>query len=481
MDTLARPKPTRIPISSLLPPPLLLPSPSSPAVSAGPSYPLEDPASMNDDRQIAGPSTRYLPLTSYILGPTPRTSPFHLALNYLSRADIDHSPRRHNATLKSAQGVSEYDEIGQLGETGKPNSEGKGKGRAAGQSYPEPDLDPDSNRQVHLLLPIDCGGLRAGERVLIVSGSRGDTIDQLVEEDEDWLRNYGGHFQVLQKLRRIDMRYCPTPAHLNLLLTLLSESTERIPSRTDTAALPQLVPLPSVVVLHDIAGLFMVDEEADENEPPPRTLHQDEGRGEDSAMVVELGGPSGLDKAVEGDQIEEKDERSAETSNRKQFKEGICLSDYMDVLSAAKAAIDHLSNLHPSEPPVQLIILEPNLTSTSSLPILPPLNSENEDPKMSRMNRERRIKILDGAGWLFGRSSVGVIEPSAGAVARDGHQDITRYTFIFGDGDGDGDGGEADAYGMIKRPCSRALTAKRGLEDGFVEADDRGGWRWEWA
>ncbi|WVQ99383.1 hypothetical protein IAU59_006516 [Kwoniella sp. CBS 9459] len=478
--SLARPEPTRIPISSLLPP-----LSSSPQLHAHAST-GHDPNPDGSEYPSAGPSKlRYLPYTSYISGPTPRTSPFHLALDYLSRTD--QRPRqnfRHQETtftdlLRDSEKDAYFEEeegryTGALDRKGKGKGKEQEQGQATGANRPK--QQQQQQQQKRLALP-PLEGLRSGERVLIISGSRGDTIDQLVEEDEDWLRSHGGEFDVLQRLRRIDMRYCPTPAHLNLLLTLLSESTERIPTRTTTQAQPQLVPLPSVVILQDIAGLFMVHEEVDENEPPRQAAGPEE---EENQVGLGDGMEIDSDAYAGPDGANEVTRERKNTPSRKRFKEGVCLSDYMDLLSAAKAAVDHLSNSHPSEPPVQLILLEPSLTSSSSLPILPPLVSENEDPRMNRTNRERRIKVIDGASWIFGRSAVGIIEPSVMTNAGNGDGDeppnrLTRYTLLFRDGK------DAEAYGMIKRPCRRALTAGRGVEDGFVEGEEHGSWRWEWA
>ncbi|OCF36869.1 hypothetical protein I317_03264 [Kwoniella heveanensis CBS 569] len=448
--TIVRPTPTRIPISALLPP-----------ASNQQEIQDHDPATY-----AAGPS-RYFPTTSYVIGPTPRTSAIHLSLEYLSRADR----RLHDAPPFTNIPRRQIDDLEDDGEEGRSLSDGRGKVRAA-------ERGTITNRH---RIPISSEGLRAGERVLIISGSRGDTIDKLVEEDEDWLRSYGGHFEALQRLRRIDMRYCPTPAHLKLLLALLSESTERIPpSRPTSQAHPQLVPLPSVVILHDLAGSFMIDEEGDENEPPqdharrPPKGHDGPCDGYDAVGAESEAFSEGADQTGQSEQ-DSKGEGTASPTSRRKFREGICLSDYMDVLSAAKAAVDHLSSLHPSDPPLQVLILEPNLSSSSSLPILPPLVSENEDPKMSRTNRERRIKIVEAADWIFGRFAVGVIEPSSNVREDEPLDDVSRYTFLLGDGE------EVEPYGMIRRPCGRASTAKKAFEDGFVEGEDRGGWQWVWA
>ncbi|WVR07024.1 hypothetical protein IAU60_004063 [Kwoniella sp. DSM 27419] len=317
--------PVHLPISCLLP---------LSATQAGPSEPLPSPA--------------------YIVGSLPVTSPIHVALAYLSICDT--------ADLPTHTGVNEGSTAADFGSAG-----GKGKGKAV-EGYQD-----TSNR---------AAPLRPAERALIITGSKDTYTDLLLEEDEDSFRTRSGNFDVLKRLQRVDIRYCPTAAHLRLLLLLVSETNERVSSRIE----PHHVLMPSMVILWDVAGLFMMEQEVDENEPP---------------------GPSGT---VLGDNAPQSDARQVNNSGRK-FRPDICLSNYMDILSTAKAAVAHLTSLHPADPPVRLTILEPNLTPASSLPILPPLNSENEDPKMSRTNRERRIKLVDGARWVFGKAAMATIEP----------------------------------------------------------------------
>ena len=108
--------PLRIPISALLPPPKTA---------------LPDSA------------TAPLPSPAVILGPLPSTSPLHLALNYLSLADI-----------------------------------------------------PD----------FASAGPSSHERALIITGSKKVWQQALEEEDEDWTRDHGGDYGVLHRLKRIDVR-----------------------------------------------------------------------------------------------------------------------------------------------------------------------------------------------------------------------------------------------------------------------------------
>lgn len=70
----------------------------------------------------------------------------------------------------------------------------------------------------------------------------------------------------------IQNRYCSTPKHLILLLTLLSAQPDAEPSEPHVLSRP-----PGLVVLWDIAGMFMEEIAADENDLP--LAHSEEGDG----------------------------------------------------------------------------------------------------------------------------------------------------------------------------------------------------------
>lgn len=96
----------------------------------------------------------------------------------------------------------------------------------------------------------------------------------------------------------------------------------------------------------------------------------------------------------------------------------------MDVIAAARSAVEHLSSSNPSygmlfvhlaslmglrEPQTQLLVLEPSMTASSSLPILKVTNGES-GMKMSTTIREKRVKIEDGLKWMFGCDAVGMVD-----------------------------------------------------------------------
>ncbi|WVW83887.1 hypothetical protein I302_105909 [Kwoniella bestiolae CBS 10118] len=350
----------------------------------------------------AGPS-QSLPSPSYILGPLPPTSPLHIALNYLKEAD----ERPYTPGIPP------------------PNEQDrKGKGKA--NTTPSIDEKPALR------------DLRSRERVLIVTGSKWNYVDALQEEDEDVFRNVSGSWEGLKRLRRVDIRSCPTPSHLLLLLTLLTESDSRL-SSSKTAQPQYLESAPSVIILWDIAGMSMYEQSLDENEPPDMP----EGEGE-------------------GDS----EQPSAGRGPKRKFKPDVCLSDYMNILSAVRAAVDHLNTLHPSDPPTQLLILEPSLNPLSSLPILPPLSSENEDPKMPKSARERRVALVDCAKWIFGKDSIGVIHQISGDQNTTSHFSLTFER----------DKGTDMSYQMRKKRCPKA----RWSVPEWQGEEKPMGWRWEW-
>jgi hypothetical protein len=110
-------------------------------------------------------------------------------------------------------------------------------------------------------------------RALIITGPRATYHASLEDEDEPHLRG------VARTDARVDVRYCPSARHARLLLALLSSSGAAACADTGAgragsasaggseSGLARVydIPLPSVVILHDLLGLF---EENDENRPP---------------------------------------------------------------------------------------------------------------------------------------------------------------------------------------------------------------------
>ncbi|WVQ82152.1 hypothetical protein IAT38_004280 [Cryptococcus sp. DSM 104549] len=341
----------------------------------------------------AGPS-RPLLSPAYILGPLPSTSPLHLALGFLSSSD--------------------------------PSS------RDPGGIYPVTPASKGKQKEDNAPAAKESDAARRGApaRVLVIAGGKGEFQDRIAEEDEAWFRNHGGHYEVVRKLKRVDMRYCPTPAHLQALLTVISADNARQPSNMEGHNVEKV---PGMVVLWDAAGLFMCEDEGDENVPPA-------GEGE-----VDMEGGA-----------------TNEGKREKMFKPGTCISDYLNVIAAARATADHLSSLHPSEPPVHLVVLEPSIHPSAFLPIQPA--AVPGDPAGGpAKTREKMIPLIDGARRMLGRDAVGVIEPDAHPL--EGNDDeVARYSLAFEAG--------GERFGLSQKVC--------GGGDWNQGSGMISGYQWEW-
>ena len=95
-----------------------------------------------------------LPSSLALLGPLPPTTPFHLALNYLYLSDLPIFDTFESSTSTST-----------------PKLKGKKK-----------------------------------ERVLIVTGPEEGFVQAIDEDDEDYLRERGGDYPILNRLKRVDVR-----------------------------------------------------------------------------------------------------------------------------------------------------------------------------------------------------------------------------------------------------------------------------------
>ena len=146
------------------------------------------------------------------------------------------------------------------------------------------------------------------------------------------------------------------------------------------------------------------------------------------------------------------------------------------------------------EPPSQLIVLEPSLSPSSSLPILK-ASTDVSDVKLATPTRERRVRLEDGLKWLFGRDAVGAVEElgahNAMSVPGGAHWTCSRL-----DEHSDGDVSHPISpthsltfpahpnvsFPILRRRCGRGEWASANAPDLSEEGvdGDRGGWRWEW-
>ena len=175
------------------------------------------------------------------------------------------------------------------------------------------------------------------------------------------------------------------------------------------------------------------------------------------------------------------------------------MSTYLDVIAAARTTAHDGS--HGSSP-IQLVILEPSISDTSTLPIMPKptsrslssssgqggaiehanephrpdLHADADRLALPSQSRSKRLTLIDGLSWMLGRGNIGVIRPDAGGDTggEEGVElgDGTRYTLDFPDS------AEGARYAISKRRCVGGEWASR-LDGGDAEGAI-GGWRWEW-
>jgi hypothetical protein len=137
-----------------------------------------------------------------------------------------------------------------------------------------------------------------------------------------------------------------------------------------------------------------------------------------------------------------------------------------------------------------LVILEPELTPDSSLPIFPPDAITEGIPKQSR---EKHIKLATGLERILGQGSSGGIVP-----ARQYFPSVKRYNLRLDIDEGSAVytlslPGSEEGWSMRRRRCPRGTwgSANTGTDGGGVRSKvdvdglpvaegDPGGWRWEW-
>lgn len=115
----------------------------------------------------------------------------------------------------------------------------------------------------------------ARARVLVLTGPRAGLHLALEDQDATFLR--GHEYGLFDRLRRTDIRYCPTANHLRLLLTVLNGGEGKAG-----------VSPPSMVLLYDVLGLLMTHEDPDENAQPGEEAWVD-GEAEEGGRVLRPG------------------------------------------------------------------------------------------------------------------------------------------------------------------------------------------------
>ncbi|KLT43041.1 hypothetical protein CC85DRAFT_71056 [Cutaneotrichosporon oleaginosum] len=95
--------------------------------------------------------------------------------------------------------------------------------------------------------------LQPRPHALVLTGPREQLHLALEEQDPPFLRSHS--YDLLDRLRRTDVRYAPSFGHLRLLIAVLGSEGAKVAP-------------PSLVVLYDILGLLTMPGEREENKPP---------------------------------------------------------------------------------------------------------------------------------------------------------------------------------------------------------------------
>ncbi|KAK4687848.1 hypothetical protein P7C73_g2267, partial [Tremellales sp. Uapishka_1] len=271
-------------------------------------------------------------------------------------------------------------------------------------------------------------------RVLIITGEKDGFHDAIRDEDEDWMRDHGGHYSVVHRLKRVDIRYCPTAQHLLLLLTLLSVDEDQ-----DSKGGVGLKYKPDLVVLWNIAEL-LGEKKAPEMESEKEDLEFRAGQVDNSERPGR----------------QEAEVLHAQYHHRRlpEHRFGSSLGRLADLVSVPK-------------PPVQMVLLEPRLTATSSLPI----SSSSEPPSSIT---EKRIRIVDGWRRILGEPSTGTITKTLDEAKETPTHGLFLNLY------------PNERFGMSKRRCARNPDSSKAYEEAlWLEHDvaedvTKGGIRWDW-
>lgn len=133
----------------------------------------------------AGPLESLPTPSAAVLGPLPPTTPLHLALNWLALTDLpEYQPDVTSQAVPALGGSSRAYPRGAEGDPGGHGSKVRGVESSAAVEKAR----------------------TAGARAMVITGSKEGYYKSLEEEDEDWMRDHGGDYEVLRGLNRIDMR-----------------------------------------------------------------------------------------------------------------------------------------------------------------------------------------------------------------------------------------------------------------------------------
>lgn len=174
-----------------------------------------------------------------------------------------------------------------------------------------------------------------------------------------------------------------------------------------------MVGRPGLVVLWNIGTMLMDTEEANENELVTAATDSEQQEVHRAGKKFKRE----YDRAWQG-------RRSEYKANQ---VPSVTISDYLDLIAAAQASVDHFSSLDTTyvprrllrllrvevdecrKPPTSLMVFEPDFTPDASLPILSTGEAAETIPKGSR---EKRISVRTGLERLLGPQSLASVIPA---------------------------------------------------------------------
>ncbi|KAL7409721.1 hypothetical protein BDY24DRAFT_402246 [Mrakia frigida] len=218
---------------------------------------------------------------------------------------------------------------------------------------------------LHLVLSsLSSNNPKAQDRALILTQDLQTWTSYLLSDgkgrDGDaWLREEAGRGREVGRLGRVDVRICPSAAHMGCLLANLRTSEEG-----EGGGANELERNPTMLVLLEPSSFYVERVEGGKK------------------VVVDS---DEEDEPMEGHEEREEQEQE-EGEVRWRVRDGVTSSNYGSLIALALSAVDHLNaTRQEGYPPTQLVIID-TLASQLSFPILPPPPS-----KLTSSSRKRSL------------------------------------------------------------------------------------------
>jgi len=106
---------------------------------------------------------------------------------------------------------------------------------------------------IHLCLSHSRSQTRS--KIILLTPSRSSFKRSLEEFNDDWLSVYSGHGKITELSSRIEVFYSPSPAHLELFLSMIR--TYELSDGAQFEANTTLDTMPTLIVLHELSAYFL--------------------------------------------------------------------------------------------------------------------------------------------------------------------------------------------------------------------------------